>query len=47
MISLYRLFGGIAFVLMGVAYFWPLPAPAPIIIGMCLIVAGIALLAGM
>lgn len=47
MISIYRLFGGIALLLLGLGYFVPLPSPMPIIIGICLIVAGVALLAGM
>lgn len=47
MISLYRLFGGIAFLLMGLQYFRPMSAPFPIIIALFLVIAGVALLAGM
>lgn len=47
MISIYRLFGGVALLLMGMGYFIPLPYPIPIIVGVCLIVAGVALIVGL
>lgn len=47
MISIYRIAGGIAFLLMGIGAFYPMPHPVPIVIGICLIIAAIALFAGM
>jgi hypothetical protein len=46
MLSLYRIAGGLAFVLMGIGYFQTLPPPFPIAIGILLVIAGVALLAG-
>jgi hypothetical protein len=47
MLSLYRLFGGIGLLLLGVSLLpYPLPPPVKWITGACLVIAGIALLIG-
>ena len=47
MLSLYRIFGGIGFLLLGASILpFPFPSALKWITGLCLMVAGIALLVG-
>jgi hypothetical protein len=48
MLSLYRVFGGIGLLLLGISMMpYPLPAPLRWIAGVCLVIAGIALITGL
>jgi hypothetical protein len=48
LLSLYRVFGGIGLILLGVSMLpYPLPAPVRWITGACLVIAGAALIIGL
>ncbi len=43
---IFRIFGGIGLLLLGLSAFIGLPAPLPVIMNVCILVGGIGLLAG-
>jgi hypothetical protein len=48
MLSIYRLFGGAGLLLLGISLLpYTLPRPVKLITGICLVVAGVALLVGL